>query len=65
MEGQFAPGVAVRDIMSTRETVIRTRHTRATVHTEALGNPIKAKALALSLGDTTVLLVDVDVYFIR
>lgn len=60
MSERFTAGVGAGEIMPTKEMADGSQHSVMTVRTDELGCPLWTKALAMSLGDTTVLLVAVD-----
>ena len=65
MADQLTAGVAVRDIMPTKEMVNNALHCVMTVRMDELGSPLKTKTLALSMGDTILLLVVVDLCHLK
>jgi neutral ceramidase len=65
MNTAFEAGAAVRNITPTPELVNTTLHHAMTVRADECGSPLKAKALALSFGGKSQVLVTLDLPHIR
>ena len=57
----FFAGAASRSIMPAKEMVNNSIHSNMTVRFDELGSPVNAKALALTFGDKSIVLIALDI----